>query len=362
MNWAEKIGSYMTNGWGLIKRFICKDHTPKGQVVTNNYTYNFNDTNIDTFVQSSDALYEANKTNYSLEAQATALERVEDVNKKLFHELSERNPEGIKEFKDPAIQEALFKIQKYYALSGDPILCDILTDILVERVFNINRDTTQISLTEAIDILPKLTSSQLKIVTLAWLLKTESFKVCKSYLDIIDYFERILCPLAEEITANANYYNEYSQLEYLRCFLWRSNTSTPIENNILEACRSYFSREFMLEEIKNLVSRYSYHAKFDELFTTSIFDSQKLQLKTPYEEMLAKIIEGLEISREEGHEIRSLFRNFKFMSNQHLEAHLTSKLPNYYKVSDIASHLSTLELTNVGIVIAQANYRRMNKK
>ena len=108
--------------------------------------------------------------------------------------------------------------------------------------------------------------------------------------------------------------------------------------------------------------RYSYHAKFDELFTTSIFDSQKLQLKTPYEEMLAKIIEGLEISREEGHEIRSLFRNFKFMSNQHLEAHLTSKLPNYYKVSDIASHLSTLELTNVGIVIAQANYRRMNKK
>ena len=245
----------MTNGWGFIKRFICKDHTPKGQVVTNNYTYNFNDTNIDTFVQSSDALYEANKTNYSLEAQATALERVEDVNKKLFHELSERNPEGIKEFKDPAIQEALFKIQKYYALSGDPILCDILTDILVERVFNINRDTTQISLTEAIDILPKLTSSQLKIVTLAWLLKTESFKVCKSYLDIIDYFERILCPLAEEITANANYYNEYSQLEYLRCFLWRSNTSTPIENNILEACRSYFSREFTLEEIKNLVSR-----------------------------------------------------------------------------------------------------------
>lgn len=362
MNWTE-ILSFGTKVWNFFIKYICRDNASKGQSVTVNQTNHFHGGSSSTNVtQSFNDVYYANKTDYLPEAQATALERVTDVGKKLSYELSERNPEGIKEFKDPAIQDALFKVQKHYALSGDRLLGDMLVDILVERVSNTNRDTTQISLTEAIDVLPKLTSSQLKIVTLAYLLKTESFKVCQSYSDVINYLEKILCPLAKEITADANYYYEYNQLEYLRCFLWRSYNCTPIEYNILEACRSCFNREFTLEEIKTLVSRYSYHAKFDELFTTSIFDTQKLQLKTSYGEVLSKIVKELEIPKEEDRNLRNLFQNFEFMSNQQLEEHLTSKLPNYHELSNIASHLSTRELTNVGIVIAQANYRRMNKK
>lgn len=375
--WVE-VASRFKKGWGVIKnilcKLICKDSTTKG-------TTHDNSTKSDPSIIPSvhitiqdvggnvslnglkniiSVLNEQNGINYLPQAQAKVHERLQIFAENFYNELIERNPNAINDFNSPVLQDVLFKAQKSYVLNEDPAIGELLIDILVERAANTQRDTTQISLTEALDVLPKLTTNQLNMLTLSWLLTPEFFKKLSSYDQVMDYIENTLYPLAEKI--ETDYQNEYRQLEYFGCFLFRSESNTiPIDEIIYRECKAYFRREFTSNEIKDIFKDFSCAEKLQELFTQSIFDPQKYQFKaTPTE--LYKLVNELGIPEKDHLAINEKIHMFIDMAPDKIRMNLEQKTSSYNKLNNFVISQMLRELTYVGIIIAEANNRKMKKE
>ncbi len=371
--WAE-VASRFKKGWDIIKnilcKYICKDSAAKG-TTPNDSSTNINPvtnvTNIfninaqtGSIVNNADTLYEKNGTTYLPLPQDEAKKRVHKFNDIIFNELIERNPNAINDFNSPVLQDVLFKAQKSYVLNEDPAIGELLIDILVERAANTQRNTTQISLTEALDVLPKLTTNQLNMLTLSWLLKPDFLKKLSSYDEVMDYIENTLYPLAEKI--ETDYQSEYRQLEYFGCFLFRSESNTiPIDEILYSQCREHFYREFTPDEIKTIFKDFSCAEQLQELFTQSIFDSQKYQFKaTPTE--LYNLVKEFGITGMDQLAINEIIKARIYMDQDKIRINLIQKNQDgYIKLDNFSSSQMLRELTNVGIVIAQANIRRMKK-
>ena len=79
-------------------------------------------------------LFSSNFLQLKYEAADLAQARAEEITEKFLDKLNSKSPESISQFKEPAMQDALFTTQKEFAKSGDQDLGDLLVDILIDRV------------------------------------------------------------------------------------------------------------------------------------------------------------------------------------------------------------------------------------
>lgn len=78
-------------------------------------------------------VFKANFIQLKQEAAEIAKTRAEEITDVFLEKLNSRNPDAIRNFNEPALQDALFTAQKEYAKTGDKDLGDLLVDILVDR-------------------------------------------------------------------------------------------------------------------------------------------------------------------------------------------------------------------------------------
>jgi hypothetical protein len=123
------------------------------------------------------------------EVAIIAQERAQEINDKFIDELMSRHPESLNQFANPALLDALFTVQKQYAISGDKDLGDLLVDILVDRVAAPKRNMLQIILDESLLIAPKLTLEQLDSLTLIFVLTKSSFSNIKNYQELLSQLQ-----------------------------------------------------------------------------------------------------------------------------------------------------------------------------
>ena len=105
-------------------------------------------------------VFNSNFIRLKSEAAQIAAERAEEITEK-----NEKSPESLEEFKNPAMQDALFQTQKEYAKSGDEELGNLLVDILVDRAKTQERNMLQLVLDESLLVAPKLTVEHFDLLT-----------------------------------------------------------------------------------------------------------------------------------------------------------------------------------------------------
>ncbi|MDC5776672.1 hypothetical protein OPW41_13155 [Vibrio europaeus] len=298
-------------------------------------------------------VFKANFIELRKEAAVIAQERAEEVTDHFIEKLNERNPESINEFESPALQDALFKVQRQYAISGDEDLGDLLVDILVDRAGAPKRNMVQIVLDESLSIAPKLTVEQFDTLTLNFLLISTRRLDLRFYPDLINHFKKRIVPFTENLSER---HSDYTHAEYLGCGHVRAGSYGALEKHLRDTYKVFFSNGFTKQELDDLVGT---EANLQGLVIRCFHDVDKLQIGVLDDETLEKVADQNGIAEDVKLKLKNLFESSTKPVHE-VKSMLVADIPEFKKIFEVweGSPFDQFELTSVGIAIAHANYRR----
>jgi len=142
-------------------------HSTNVQVDTvNNYGISYVDVREIALQTFKDNFYELSES-----AKKIALERAEELISSFLDKLEKESPSLINKIQEPDIQYAVINAQKQYARSGGPDTLELLSDLLKYRFQAEEGSLKGIVLNESIEVMPKLTTNQIKLITALFLVK-----------------------------------------------------------------------------------------------------------------------------------------------------------------------------------------------
>jgi len=155
--------------------------------VTVTNTHNYGVTYADARQIALD-VFKANFYELSEAAKATAVERAEQLVNNLMAKIQSQAPESISKIQYPDVQYAVVNAQKHYARSGNTDSLNLLTDLLKDRFLMDEGSLKAIILNEAIEVLPKLTINQIKIICTIFLVKNVKLPKARLLIDNVSQF------------------------------------------------------------------------------------------------------------------------------------------------------------------------------
>lgn len=301
-------------------------------------------------------VFKSNFIHLKNEAAQIAAQRAEEITENILSKLNEKAPESIKEFEQPAMQDALFTAQKEFAKSGDKDLGDLLVDIVVDRAKVPQRNMLQIVLDESLLIASKLTVEQLDTITLNFLLTRTKRMNLTDYKGFTNYLERFVFPFVDNVKTE---HEHYSYLEYLRCGQIRIGNYGDLENNLRQNYKGIFSKGFTKEEFK---AEFGEDTQLQNLLTPSFNDPEKFQLVNITNDQVSNIIFSM-IQFDNKEKLDAYIEKTTMSSNEIME-NLKKVSPKMIRIFDVWSNsdFNKFELSQVGIAIAHANYRRRTEE
>lgn len=302
-------------------------------------------------------LFKTNFLQLKLEAADVAQQRAEEITGKFLENLNSKSPESIEEFKEPAMQDALFTAQKEYAKSGDSDLGDLLVDILVDRAQVNTRNMLQLVLDESLKIAPSLTVQQLDTLSLNFLLIRTRSTAIFDFNGFKQMIKNDIEPFVDNLLSDNNQYN---YLEFHRCGHIRTGNYGNLENNWIKTYKGIFSKGIKLEEITKLLGGEN---KFQTLIIPCLHDNSKYQVSVMDDEVLDQEMKKLNVPDELKPKYKQIF-NSSTMNGNEVKELLIKNNPCMKKIFDTwgSSRFNKFELSSVGIAIAHANYRRRTGK
>lgn len=298
-------------------------------------------------------VFKSNFLELKQEAATIAQQRAEEVTEKVISQLSEKHPGLASEFEKPAMQNALFTVQKEYAISGDKDVGDLLVDILVDRAAQSKRNMMQVVLDEALSIASKLTVDQLDTLSLNFLLLRTRRLDILNYDGFVEYFKKRVVPFVDNLVSSSENYN---YIEYLGCGYVRAGSYGELDVKIRDAYKVFFSSGFTEQELKEKIGE---GHNIVGLIIKCFHDPEKLQLRVRDDEDLIKVAKKNGLDDETIGKLTQLFEATTKTPAQVREI-VVRDISEMQIVFDVwgKSPFKHLELTGVGIAIAHANYRR----
>lgn len=299
-------------------------------------------------------VYKANALQLSTDAAETARSRAEELTGDFFKKLQEENEGAIDEMAQPGMQSALYEAQKQYAKTGDKDLEGLLVDILVERASTPDRNIHQIVLDEALAIAGKLTTDQMDILTVNFLLSKTQKHTLINLETLNKYFNDEIMPFTQQLTGVSSC---YEHLIYTGCIsLMETSYIKPIPELFKTSYPALFSKGFDQEQFTNAVGEIS---DYSELLIPCFHFVNQFQFKAMNIDILRAMAQEHSISEDDTNKIISLF-NSTLMSTAEVKEFLIGSISKLGELCDLwsDSNLSKFQLTTVGIAIAQANFRR----
>ncbi len=297
-------------------------------------------------------LFKSNFLQLKHEAADVAQQRAEEITGKFLVDLNIKSPESIKEFKEPAMQDALFTAQKEFAKSGDSDLGDLLVDILVDRAQTNTRNMLQLVLDESLKIAPSLTVEQLDTLSLNFLLiRTRSSP--RDFNGLTAMIKRDIEPFVINLLSDDNNYN---YLEFHRCGHVRTGGFGNLENNWIRAYKGLFSKGISMEEIEKILGEKN---NFSSLIMPCFHDQSLYQISTIDEEVLDQEMIKMNVPDSVKPKFKQVF-NQSTMEGNEVKDLLIKTNPCMEKVFETwnNSRFKNFEVSSVGIAIAHANFRR----
>ncbi len=298
-------------------------------------------------------VFNSNFIRLKSEAAQIALERAEEITEKIIKELNEKSPESLEEFKNPAMQDALFQTQKEYAKSGDKELGDLLVDILVDRARTQERNMLQLVLDESLIIAPKLTVEHFDVLTLNFLLAQTVSQRVRNLITFSAYIKTQILPFTNDLR---NERTTFNHLEYLGCGHIRVGNYGQLEESLKRQYKAVFSKGFTKEKYDTEVGDFENSQSF---LMPCLHDTSKIQINTLSDDVLEKEMTKRNISQKNQNKLK-LFFTKTTMDNTEIKDFVISIDPKMEDVFELwnNSPLNKFELSSVGISIAHANYRR----
>lgn len=286
-------------------------------------------------------------------ALEVARERAEQIADKYLGELNDHYKEGIAKANDPGFQRALHAVQVEFASTGDEELGDLLVQLLVDRTRQDQRNIMQIVLSESLTTAAKLTSQQLSILALAFVLRYSlNRKVVNNdtFGAYLDEHVRPFLPLGAIGRAT------FQHLEYAGCGSIQV-TSAPFSQVFLASYTGLFAEGFDWEEIER---RGISIGRDRRMFTTCVNDPSKAQVNAMTEDVLAELMKQYSVPPEDQEKIKALFNSNRF-DDARVKSRIIAMRPYMAELFSVwdDSDLKAFTLTSVGMAIGHANLKRL---
>lgn len=192
-----------------------------------------------------DLIYEKLDT-YKQEAGVEAKKREEKLRTDFLNEL-EKNKISLDEFKSPSMQLCYVEAQKGYISYGDDVSEKLLIELLKDRMNEHNKSILQISLNEAVKIVPLLMKKHLNLLSLIFFIKEMNLMGIKTREQLIDYIRMIINTFNKDCTLNKV---DYEHLQYNKCI----NTIEIVKSDALKIIfnkyKYYFLNNISLSNFK----------------------------------------------------------------------------------------------------------------
>ncbi|MBI1185008.1 hypothetical protein GC194_12100 [bacterium] len=297
-------------------------------------------------------VFKSNFLELSAKAADTARHRAEELVDNFLKEVKDRNPKAVGTMEDPGMQHSLFTAQKEYARTGDKDLSDMLVNILVDRASQKERNLKQIVLDESLNVVPKLTASQMDTLTIVFIIKYSRNSDVKDLISFKSYLALYIKPFTSILSKEDSL---YQHLEFTGCGSI-SSSSVKIQNVFSKTYKGLFCRGFPLEQFEISVTK---SEKFKALITPCLNDPSRYQLAALDDEVLDKKSKRMGLTTEEINELKPFLNNYQFSGKELIERinQHGDFMSTLFDVWDNSS-LKNMTLTSVGIAIATANLRR----
>lgn len=332
-----------------------------GNNCTNYQTENININQGITYRDAKDIaldIYRQNFIQLSEQAAKIALDRVEAFIDEFLTKLQSMDVSLLGRMNEPAIQSSIYSAQKQYAITGDEKQKNILLDLIVQRCGSEERGIHQIVLDEAINIISKLTSEQMDVLTL-------NFVICRlmdtEINDFYSFLNHLDLHVLSFVDALECTNSMYEHLAYLGVATIEFTGRAPqLYNSYKERYAAVFSKGLSHEEVSCFKNEtgisddyFIEHHKFPMCLQLAALNKQALLSRCERDELPALIIDklcALLLSNTMNGEEAKVF----LIKHRPLIAGLFSKWDN--------SLISHINITPVGIAIAQANLLRKTGK
>jgi hypothetical protein len=298
-------------------------------------------------------VFRANFYELGGKAHDIARARAEEITEEFLKKLQTENPSGFSQSENPNFQQALFTIQKEYAITGDKELGDLLIDLLVDRSKHEQRSILQIVLNESLSIVSKLTSDQLAVLALVFLFRHMESPVIESHEQLGEHLDKYVLPFVDKLSKSSS---GYRHLEYLGCVNTQIGSTSSLAYPIFLAYAGLFTHGFDPTEVASRKIEVGLDPRF---FVPCLNDPHKFQVKAINGVILEKSLADHSISQDDRAKIRGLLRNEGRMNDQEIIEKCVSIRPYMQKLFSTwnSSAMGYFSLTSVGIAIGHANIK-----
>ena len=296
-------------------------------------------------------VFKANALELAGIARDVAESRVNEITERYLGDLLRRNPAALASFRDPDMQYAIFMAQREYARSGSEELEQMLVDLLVERATA--TDLVRIVLNEAITVAPKLTAPQLDTLSLILLLvHNPPFRY--SFETLAEFGAYLTANVTPFINESQNDSGTYLHLKYAGCVSMDSGgVGWPLR--ITGALLGCFTRAFSAEQLHNIDP----NGRLADILIPCFHHWSARQLKPMDEPSLRSLCAERGLGAKEVDGLLFLQTNYGLDGDAAYQL-LTKLDPKFEILSNqpFVGGLDYVQLTSVGIAIANANVRR----
>lgn len=303
-------------------------------------------------------VFEANFLRLTNEAAEIAKKRVEEFVDSLLGTLMEQAPEALEAFIDPDMQHCLFTAQKEHARTGNEDHAEMLVTILVARAKETDRTLKQIVLNEAVSIAPKLTISQYGILSIIFLVKNTVTREMDSLAKLIDDAEFTISLLSgiEEWRGSTLH------LKYTSCCTVNKGDSIP--TIFRDNYPGLFQKGFTKEDFYSVFDSREQGKQFgNKVLVPCLHNSDLWQvhptLLEPTDSEYTKLINKMNVDGKTLLKLQRFLGSYA-MTPQEVSVYLHKTIPEFHQLNNLwfGFGLQDMELTSVGVAIAQANLKR----
>lgn len=303
---------------------------------------------------AKEAALDVFKANFPIlreEALTIARERAETFVEEWLTEQQRKHAEGITQFNDPDFQFVLYEAQKHYARSGDEALSGVLIDFLIERSKYPSRSLIQIVVNQALEVAPKLTESQLAVLSCVFLVRNVGIGVSthQKFAEMINKYFAPLIPLLETKSAT------YQHLVSVGCGSI-SVGSVGLNYYFENSFSGLFSRGFTREEYESKGLKTPIN---NPIICPCLLDNSKFQLSVQNQRLIDTEARKRGLSEDDIPTLQSL-HNKSIIRGQELRTTLIEMCPILSGLYDVYddSLIARMDLSSVGICIGHSNIAR----
>lgn len=292
---------------------------------------------------------------YRNEAEKTAKERDEKLLRIFFEQLhNEKLTDEMvcEEFKNPDMQYTYVAAQKAYIRLGTQELEKMLADLLVCRVKENKRTLLQITLSEAITVVPMLLPEQLDILALCFRLRYTKSLMVDSINSFFYYLNNSILP---HISSINDKHSLYQHLVYAKVGSIDTG-QLSLETIFSKVYGGLFLNGYTTDELQDYLSKYPTY------FIQCLHNSEKFQINAMRTEDLDELLErNEELNSADKKFLKDHFSN-NMMSQEEIKNFICKESPNCETLFNLwnDSPLKHFSLTSVGIVLGANRSKQLS--